>query len=135
VFSNGQGLHDWNSQLTEPIIKAISSGWERTFSRRIPFIVPSIASKAGRSIKSFHTNIESSTKRSPGSSGRFLMLTNQLHNYQALFKDLCSVNTTTITTYAKDINRMFQPVIARTLEMAYEGCAEERGKTRGSWAH
>jgi hypothetical protein len=34
VYTNAEGTHDWNAELTEPVLKVVASGWERTFSRR-----------------------------------------------------------------------------------------------------
>ena len=128
VFSNSQGLHDWNSELTEPVIKLISSSWERTFSRRIPLVLQETVSKAASSMKWLHSNIEAKMSRDiqPGS---FLMLRNQLQTYNSLFRELCSMSITVVTTQAKDISRMFQPVIANAVEKAYQASCNESGMT------
>jgi hypothetical protein len=135
VYSNPQGLHDWNSQLTEPVIKAISSSWERAFSQRIPLILQATASKAMSSMNWLHSNIETKMNKDIGPLGCFPMLNSQLQNYNALFRDLCSVSTGRVATQAKDINRMFQPVIASALETAYQACCSEKGMALDSLSH
>ncbi|RHZ70209.1 hypothetical protein CDV55_107798 [Aspergillus turcosus] len=126
VYSNAQGHHDWNAELIEPIIKAIASGWEKTFSRRINSLLQGAASDAGRLLKSFHDDVEREASQN-GPVASLHLLSHQLHNYQALLKDVCNENLATTVTQAKEINRMFQPVIATALEPAYETCVVERG--------
>ncbi|GFF62689.1 hypothetical protein IFM60648_00689 [Aspergillus lentulus] len=126
LYSNSQGHHDWNAELIEPIIKAIASGWEKTFSRRINSLLQGAASDAGRLLKSFHDDIEREASQNGPVAGLHL-LSHQLRNYQALLKDVCNENLATTVAQAKEINRMFQPVIATALEPAYETCVAERG--------
>ena len=130
VFSNAQGLHDWNAQLIEPVIKAISSGWEKTFSRRVSAILCNFASNAASSIKSFHRDVETRASRNGGALATLQMLSHQLHNYQELFKDVCTVNSAAVIEQAKEINRMFQPTIAEAVGPAYLACATESGMTQ-----
>ncbi|GFF42819.1 nuclear GTPase SLIP-GC [Aspergillus udagawae] len=126
LYSNAQGHHDWNAELIEPIIKAIASGWEKTFSRRINSLLQGTASDAGRLLKSFHDDIEREASQN-GPVASLHLLSHQLRNYQALLKDVCNENLATTVAQAKEINRMFQPVIATALEPAYETCVVERG--------
>lgn len=131
VFSNAQGPHDWNAAMIEPIIKAVSTGWEKTFSRRIQSILTAAAVEAGRLLKSFHQEIEREASRF-GPVASLQLLSHQLQNYQALLKDICNESTAAIVAEAKEINRMFQPVIADALAPAYLACTEERGKKSSS---
>ncbi|GIJ86574.1 hypothetical protein Asppvi_005463 [Aspergillus pseudoviridinutans] len=126
LYSNAQGHHDWNAELIEPVIKAIASGWEKTFSRRINSLLQGCASDAGRLLKSFHDDIEREASQN-GPAASLHLLSHQIRNYQALLKDVCNENLATTVVQAKEINRMFQPVIATALEPAYETCVEERG--------
>jgi hypothetical protein len=130
VFTNAQGPHDWNAELIEPVFKAISSGWEKTFSRRVSNILSSFASKAASSMKSFHEAVQTRASRNGGALATLHMLSQQLHNYQQLFKDLSDTNSATVVAQAKEINRMFQPVIAEAIGPAYAACSEERGMTQ-----
>ncbi|GFF68332.1 hypothetical protein IFM62136_07245 [Aspergillus lentulus] len=109
LYSNSQGHHDWNAELIEPIIKAIASGWEKTFSRRINSLLQGAASDAGRLLNLSTTTLSAKLAKT------------------ALLKDVCNENLATTVAQAKEINRMFQPVIATALEPAYETCVAERG--------
>ncbi|RHZ58383.1 uncharacterized protein CDV56_104314 [Aspergillus thermomutatus] len=126
VYSNAQGHHDWNAELIEPVIKAIASGWEKTFSRRVHSLLQGAASDAGRLLKSLHDDIEREASQN-GPVASLHLLSHQLRNYQALLKDVCNENFATTVAQAKEINRMFQPVIATALEPAYQTCVAERG--------
>ncbi|EAW12439.1 uncharacterized protein ACLA_064100 [Aspergillus clavatus NRRL 1] len=126
VYANAQGPHDWNAEMIQPIIKAVASGWEKTFSRRIQSLLQGAASDAGRLLKSFHEDIEQEASRN-GPIASLHLLSHQLHNYQELLKDICNENMATIVAQSKEINRMFQPVIGTALEPAYKTCVAERG--------
>ena len=130
MFQNAQGPHDWNAQLIEPVIKAISSGWEKTFSRRVSKILCSFASKAANSIRSFHSGVEARASRNGGALATLQMVSHQLYNYREVFKDLCNANAATVVAQAKEINRMFEPVITEAVGPAYAACTEERGMTQ-----
>lgn len=93
-------------------------------------ILNGVASSAASSMKSFHDDVEARIGENSRAVGRLQMLSPQLSNYQELLKDLCRTNSTAVTTQAKDINRMFQPVIAKALEAAYDACFEESGMTQ-----
>jgi hypothetical protein len=129
-LSNAKGRHDWNAKLIAPVTKSISSGWEESFSRRIPTILNGVASSAASLMKSFHDDVEARIGENSRAVGRLQMLSPQLSNYQELLKDLCRTNSTAVTTQAKDINRMFKPVIAKALEAAYDACSKESGMTQ-----
>lgn len=130
MFSNAQGPHDWNAELLEPVLKTISSGWEKTFSRRVSSILCGFPSKAASLMKSFHQDVETRASRNGGALSTLQMVSHQLYNYQELFKDLCNTSSATVIAQAKEINRMFQPVIADAVGPAYTACCEERGMTQ-----
>jgi hypothetical protein len=130
VFSNAQGPHDWNAELIAPLTRTISYGWGKTFSRRVPAILRGFASDAASLIESFHDDIEEGGRRNDGAPVSLQMLSQQLRNYQELFKDLCSDNSKAIQTEAKEINRMFLPVIAEAVGPAYTVCTDESGMTQ-----
>lgn len=79
-------------------------------------------------MKSFHDEVEAGARRSGGGALASLqMLAHQLYNYRELLKDLCNTKSSAVMSEAKEINRMFQPVIADAVEPAYRICTEERG--------
>ena len=127
LFSNRQGLHDWNAELTEPIIKNIANGWERTFSRRMPAVLNGLANKTGTLLTSFHKTVEARALRNGTSLASLDMLKQQLPNYKDTMKDLSTVAQTQIAARQKDINREFVPVVAETMKQAYNDCENESG--------
>lgn len=127
VFTNAHGLHDWNTQLTEPIIKNIANGWERTFSRRMPSVLGGLANKNGALLMSFHKTIETRTMKNGTSLASLEMLKQQLPTYKDSFRDLSVLAQAQISTRQKDINREFVPVVAEAMKRAYDDCENERG--------
>jgi hypothetical protein len=128
LFTNSQGLHDWNMQLTDPIIKSISNGWERTFSRRMPSVLNGLANKSGALLTAFHETVEAHVMRNGTSLASLEMLKQQLPTYRDSLKDLSSAAQSQTTTRQKDINREFVPVVAGAMHQAYEDCENERGQ-------
>lgn len=127
VFSNAHGLHDWNTQLTEPIIKNIANGWERTFSRRMPSVLAGLANKNGALLMSFHNTIETRAMRNGTSLASLEVLKQQLPTYKDSFRDLSVLAQAQITNRQKDINREFVPVVAEAMKQVYDDCENERG--------
>lgn len=127
VFSNSQGLHDWNSQLTEPIIKNIASGWERAFSRRMPSVLNALANTNGTLLTAFHNTVETRAVRNGTSLASLEMLKQQLPTYKDTFRDLSAVAQAQISTRQRDINREFVPVVAEAMKQAYDDCESEIG--------
>ena len=127
LFSNRQGLHDWNAELTEPIIKNIANGWERTFSRRMPLVLNGLANKTGTLLTSFHKTVEARAMRNGTSLASLEMLKQQLPNYKDSMKDLSTAAQAQIAARQKDINREFVPVVAETMKQAYNDCENESG--------
>ena len=127
VFTNREGLHDWNAQLTDPIIKGIAHGWERTFARRIPSVLNGLANTNGTLLNAFHKLVESRAMHNGTSIARLEMLKQQLPAYKATCKDLSTAAHTQITTRQKDINREFVPVVAAAMEQVYNDCESETG--------
>ena len=116
LFSNGQGLHDWNTQLTEPILKNIANGWERTFSRRMPSVLSGLANKTGTLLTTFHKTVETRAMRNGTSLASLEMLKQQLPTYKDTMKDLSTTAQTQIAARQKDINREFVPVVAEAMK-------------------
>ena len=85
VFSNAEGPHDLNLQLTEPIFKHLANRWERVFVRRLPQVLQSFSRKDKGILTTFHREIESrSMKQGAGIAG-LSMLGQQLQNYEQIF--------------------------------------------------
>ena len=127
LFSNKQGLHDWNAELTAPIIKNIASGWERTFSRRMPLVLSGLANKSGTLLTTFHNDVEARARRNGTSLATLQVLKQQLPTYKDTMKDLSTAAQTQIATRQKDINREFVPVVAEAMKEVYNDCENESG--------
>ena len=127
LFSNKQGLHDWNAELTAPIIKNITNGWERTFSRRMPSVLNGLANKSGTLLTTFHKTVEARAMRNGTSLASLEVLKQQLPTYKDTMKDLSTAAQTQIAARQKDINREFVPVVAEAMKQVYNDCENESG--------
>ncbi|MCJ1231836.1 hypothetical protein MMC12_008515, partial [Toensbergia leucococca] len=127
VYSNAQGPHDWNLQLSEPMMKVIASGWEKTFSRRSPAVMAGFARNATSLLQEFHRDIDSRARRVGAGIAGLHMLRQQLGVYENILKDISNTARETVNTSQKDINRGFTPVIEAAMIAAYETCVAECG--------
>jgi len=135
VYSNAQGLHDFNAQLTEPIMKQLASHWEKAFARRLPNVLQGFTKSVKELLYKFHTDIETRViQRGTGSAG-LAILGQQLSNYENTFQDLTAQLLEIINTNQRDANREFTPVIANKLASAYTWCTNESGKRNYFVAH
>ncbi|MCJ1387289.1 hypothetical protein MMC18_000130 [Xylographa bjoerkii] len=132
VYSNAQGPHDWNQALSDPMLKVLAGGWERTFTRRSPAVLSGLAKNAGNLFKAFHRDIDARARKIGASVAGLHMLQQQLQVYEDIFKDLAATTKESINNQQKDINREFVPVIEEAMGEAYEICTNERGP--GSYA-
>jgi len=127
VYSNAQGPHDWNGQLIGPLMKHLSSGWEKTFTRRIPAVLDNLVKNSGNLLRTFHSDVHSrATKTGVGLAG-ISMLEQQLQVYEEIFQGLAAEIRAIINTQQREISREFVPVIAAAMASTYEACAAERG--------
>ncbi|KAL2065059.1 hypothetical protein VTL71DRAFT_4199 [Oculimacula yallundae] len=127
VYSNAQGPHDFNAQLTEPIIKHLASHWEKAFAQRLPRVLMSFSRTAKSLLSDFHREIEARTMQTGSGSAGVAMLGQQLKNYEQIFGTLATQMTEIINNLQREANRQFTPVIARNLSSAYDYCANESG--------
>lgn len=128
VYSNGQGPHDWNTALADPMIKVIASGWDRTFSRRTPAVLAGLPRSAHNLLRAFHRDIELRVQKTGAILPGLHMLQQQLQVYEDVFKDFANTSKKEIDTLQKDINREFVPVIQTAMTAAYDICVAESGK-------
>ncbi|KAL8899294.1 MAG: hypothetical protein Q9207_006271 [Kuettlingeria erythrocarpa] len=127
VFTNGQGLHDWNAQLTEPMIKLLAPGWEKVFTRRVQSVLNNFTKAAPTILKKFHRDMEDRARKIGTDLSSLSMLSHQITTYEQIFKDVAAGERDAIMTLQKDINREFTPVIERNMTPSYEGCTAECG--------
>ncbi|KAG4025453.1 hypothetical protein MFRU_058g00360 [Monilinia fructicola] len=126
-FSNNDGTHDWNSQLTEPIMKHLAGSWEKIFFRRLPSVLKEFTKKSNRILKTFHRDVESQSRENGTGIACLDMLAQQLGTYEATFSILTTKMMEVINILQREANREFVPVVARKLASAYTWCANERG--------
>ncbi|KAL8724724.1 MAG: hypothetical protein Q9166_007785 [cf. Caloplaca sp. 2 TL-2023] len=127
VFTNAQGLHDWNAQLIEPMIKLIAPGWEKVFTRRIQSVMTNFTKTIPAVLKKFHRDIEDRARKIGTGLGSLSMLSHQITVYEQILKDLAANIKDVIVAAQKDINREFGPVLQRAMQPSYEWCEAERG--------
>lgn len=127
-----EGHRDFNSELTEPLLKQLASAWEKAFQRRLPHILQTFKRSATTVLKQFHSAVEARTREKGHGLARIAMLGTQLDAYSAIFGDLAQAAVDSITEGQREINREFTPAIAQAMNPAYEYCTNEAG--RGSYA-
>ncbi|KAI9053759.1 hypothetical protein LZ554_002710 [Drepanopeziza brunnea f. sp. 'monogermtubi'] len=127
VYSNAQGPHDFNAQLTEPIIKHLASHWEKVFAQRLPRVLLAFSRSAKSLLTVFHKEIATHTMKTGTSSAGLALLGQQLRNYENIFATLSQKMMVIISDLQREANRNFTPVIARNLSSAYQYCTDESG--------
>ncbi|QSZ34344.1 hypothetical protein DSL72_005935 [Monilinia vaccinii-corymbosi] len=127
-YTNKNGAHDWNLQLTEPIMKHLASRWEKSFSRRVPSVLQGFTKRSNEILRTFHRGVEArSLKNGTGIAG-LAILAQQLRTYEATFSILATEMLEAINTLQREANREFVPVVAKRLASAYTWCANEVGE-------
>lgn len=114
--------------MTEPIIKYIANGWEKTFQRRIPGILTTLVTVIDKMLHTFHDEVEKRAIKNGGSMARFHMLKDGLSNYREVVRDTTNRTKLDISSKQRDINREFVPVVTNAMIPAYEACSNETGK-------
>ena len=132
VYTNAQGLHDWNQQLTDPLLKHLMQGWEKCFGRRLLSVINGFIKNAPAALSKFHQNVEARVWQVGGNNAGLSMLQQQIGVYEQILKDLGNTTKELINTKQKDINREFVPTIAKQMVNAYSVCSAECGS--GSFA-
>ncbi|TGO22096.1 hypothetical protein BPAE_0182g00030 [Botrytis paeoniae] len=122
-----QGTYDFNSDLTEPIMKYLASHWEKNFSRRLPSVLCSFTTNANLILKKFHQAVESRSRKNGSGIAGLSMLSQQLRTYEAAFSILTTEMVEAINNLQRDANREFVPVTASNLAPSYQYCASESG--------
>ncbi|MCJ1312890.1 hypothetical protein MMC25_006566 [Agyrium rufum] len=126
-YSNGQGPHDWNTALSEPMIKHLAGGWERMFSRCNQAIFSSFATESKKTLHKFHKEVSKRARKSGAAIAGLPMLKQQINACEAILKDLGIITKEVVNTEQKEINRTFVPVITKAMHEAYQICTDEAG--------
>lgn len=128
VYSNAQGPHDFNADLIEPIIKQLGTHWEKCFQQRVPRLLTSFTRRAKILLVIFHNEVELRSLKSGQGAAGLNLLSQQLKNYDAIFTTLVAQMVELVNNLQREANRQYTPVIARSLSIAYDWCANESGR-------
>jgi hypothetical protein len=126
-YTNANGCHNFNEQLTEPIMRHVANPWEKMFSRRVAPVLAGLSTAGGTLLTNFHTEVETRAVKNGASIAAFQMLKQQLPVYKETLKDASSVVKTEINVKQRDINREFVPTIAENMLAVYNTCLVESG--------
>ena len=127
-FSNRDGLHDFNGQLTQPIIRSVTGPWDRMFSRRLPLAFTGLPTDCARVLTAFHDAEESRAVKKGLSAAPFSMLKAQIPHHLESFKGAAPATKNEIVKDQKDINRGFVPTIANNMMAVCGLCSAESGQ-------
>jgi hypothetical protein len=119
--------YDFNSDLTEPIMKHLANNWEKAFARRVPSVLQSFTRKAKAVITTFHREVEERSRKNGAGAAGLSMLSQQLRTYEATFSIVTSEMAEAVNNLQRDANREFVPVVAARLASAYQYCVNEHG--------
>lgn len=97
------------------MMKILASGWERTFTRRLPMVMASFSRNAATPLRKFHRDIEARDRQVGSSIAGLHMLENQVSAYESILKDLSNAMKEQINATQRDINREFTPVIEQAM--------------------
>ncbi|KAI4649500.1 hypothetical protein J4E93_003820 [Alternaria ventricosa] len=125
--SSAAGHRDFNSDLVDPIIKQLATGWERAFQTRLPKAFDAYIGNSSTLLHKFHEVIEERARTSGVGLANLSILKTQVCNYEQLFKDLGVTLITQMNELQREANRDFSPCIAGIMHSIYDACTEERG--------
>ncbi|KAF2800452.1 hypothetical protein K505DRAFT_228631 [Melanomma pulvis-pyrius CBS 109.77] len=127
AFQSGSaGYKNFNSELIEPILKLLATGWERAFQTRLPEIIQQYTQASIRVLQNFHEEIEKNA-RQHGELAHLPLLTSLIRNHEQRFRDHNINLIYQMTRLHRDANRQFMPAIANIMIKGYENCDKERG--------
>ncbi|KAF1844626.1 uncharacterized protein K460DRAFT_282081 [Cucurbitaria berberidis CBS 394.84] len=126
--SSTAGHRDFNADLVNPILKKLATGWERTFTRRLPRAFDTYIANSGKILHAFHKAIEERAHENGVSLANLSILKTQIQTYEQLYKDLGAVLIEQMTALQREANRDFTPTIANIMHSVYDVCAFEHGQ-------
>ncbi|KAJ4310762.1 hypothetical protein N0V94_008285 [Neodidymelliopsis sp. IMI 364377] len=122
------GKCDFNSDLVDPIVKKLATGWERAFLNRLPKAFSNFIGDSGKLLHKFHEAVEMHVHHNGVSLASLSTLKTQIHNYEMLFGKLNPHLIQLMTKLQREANRDFAPTIENFMSTVHEVCAEESGK-------
>ncbi len=73
---------------SEPLVKQLAGGWEKCFARRLPNVLSAYSKSSSSLLKDFHRDADDRARKNGVSVAGLHVLKEQLHVYEAIFKDL-----------------------------------------------
>ncbi|KAK3064184.1 hypothetical protein LTS18_009470 [Coniosporium uncinatum] len=127
VFTNAKGLHDFNAQLAEPLMKCLASGWETAFNKKMPQVLAVFSNESSDMLQHFHTTIDQRAREHGVGLAGLYALEQQPVSLEQQFQHLAAALVEMATKLQRDANRAFTPTIAMAMMQAYELCTNESG--------
>ena len=112
-----QSSHDFNNDLSEPVMKHMVAGWERVFARRDPAVLARLSRNLSKLLKTFHDDVATRATMTGEGIAAISMLEQQLQNYENISAELTCV-TKTLDESQRSINRDFVPTIQQAMTKA-----------------
>ncbi|KAF8438219.1 hypothetical protein BGX38DRAFT_1273714 [Terfezia claveryi] len=125
--SMARGPLDFNSNLSDPLIKVIAADWERTFTRFLPPVVHGYLQHCVTGIEKFHLQIQDQARQTGKGLMQLGILERQLGMYEQQARMASEEAINQINTIQRDTNREFAPVVMNAMLPSYIWCVEERG--------
>ncbi|KAI5795262.1 hypothetical protein EDC01DRAFT_654675 [Geopyxis carbonaria] len=125
AYTNGNGHHNFNERLAEPVVKAIATNWERVFARRVPSLLNNFAYETLEAIARFHDSV--CQKAGPHHAARLDLLAGQITTWADALKSEAAEILATIHDAQREVSRSYIPQIEATMHRAYRICTQEVG--------
>lgn len=127
VYRNARGQFDWNTDLMEPLLKQVVSGWERAFVRRVPAVMKQMVKDVSNVVRKFHDTVSSRAQKIGAAGAKMYLLQEQMQVYEREIQRICDASVESLNARQKEANREFRPVIESEMQPVYERCMGDGG--------
>ncbi|KAF3050848.1 hypothetical protein E8E11_008956 [Didymella keratinophila] len=121
------GHRDFNSELVNPIVKKLATGWERAFQTRLPKAFANFVANSGKILHKSHEAVEERARQNGVGLASLSTLKTRIYTYEMLFGELNQILIESMTEQQREANRDFTPTIANTMHTVYEICRDLHG--------
>ncbi|EUC38565.1 hypothetical protein COCCADRAFT_22151 [Bipolaris zeicola 26-R-13] len=125
--SPAAGKRDFNLDLVKPITKRLSTGWERTFQKRLPKALNSHIHKLNKLLIKAHKAIEGHAQYTGIELDNLSVLKTRLPTCEVGLKAYGVDLVDEIQEISREANREFTPCIVDMMRDAYNICAAQNG--------
>jgi len=87
------------------MLKVLTAGWEKTFTRRTPIAIAGFVRNAAELLRSFHSDIDNRARKIGLGIAGLHALKQQLSVYENILKDVSKEAADTMNNRQKEINR------------------------------